>query len=87
MKTANYLGGAAALALSCARGSSGGPKGPTPPPRLEKPAPDFVAEVNKDLVALARESNASGWTQSTNITVDTQYLNARATEILERNAK
>ena len=36
------------------------------------------------LVELNREVNAAGWTQSTDITVDTQYLNARATErILE----
>ncbi len=68
------------MALACTLASCGGPKGPTPPPKLEKPAPDFVAELNKELVPLAREGNAAGWTQSTNITVDTQYLNARVTE-------
>ena len=36
--------------------------------------------VNNDLVELNREINAAGWTQSTYITVDTQYLNARVTE-------
>jgi peptidyl-dipeptidase A len=70
--------GATALALSCILASCGGPKGPTPPPKM--PAPDFVAGVNEDLVALNREGNAAGWTQATNITVDTQFLNARATE-------
>lgn len=80
MRMTNYLAGVSAIALSCALVSCGGPKGPTPPPKLEKPAPDFVAELNKELVPLAREGNAAGWTQSTNITVDTQYLNARATE-------
>ena len=59
-----------------------GPKGPTPPPKID--APVFVEEVNKELVGQLREINAAGWTQSTDITVDTQYLNARATErILE----
>jgi peptidyl-dipeptidase A len=82
MKLSNYLGGAAAIACACTLVSCGGPKGPTPPPKLEKPAPDFVAEVNKELVPLSRESYAAGWTQATDITVDTQYLNARATERL-----
>ncbi len=59
-----------------------GPKGPTPPPKID--APVFVEEVNKELVGQLREINAAGWTQSTNITVDTTYLNARATDrILE----
>jgi peptidyl-dipeptidase A len=44
------------------------------------PAKEFVEQVNKDLIALSREGNAAGWTQATNITVDTQLLNAKATE-------
>jgi peptidyl-dipeptidase A len=84
MKHPDYLRGGAAvissLALSLAVVSCGGPPGPRPPPKAEKPAPEFVAEVNKDLVGLFREGNAAGFTQATNITVDTQYLNARATE-------
>jgi peptidyl-dipeptidase A len=48
------------------------------PPKVEAKA--FVDQVNKDLVGVLREINAAGWTQSTDITVDTQYLNARATE-------
>ncbi|HEX6639383.1 MAG TPA: M2 family metallopeptidase [Steroidobacteraceae bacterium] len=82
MRFSNYIAGAAAGVLSCALVACGGPKGPTPPPKMEKPAPDFVAEVNKELTPLFREGNAAGWTQATNITVDTQYLNARATERL-----
>ena len=78
MKTANYWRGLSALAISCALVSCGGPKGPTPPPK--KPAPEFVADVNQELLGLSREGNAAGWTQATNITVDTQFLNARATE-------
>ena len=76
MSRSNYLVVASVLALA----SCGGPKGPTPPPKLEKPAPEFVAEINQELVPLLREGNAAGWTQSTNITVDTQFPNARATE-------
>jgi peptidyl-dipeptidase A len=70
----------AATAFSCVLVSCGGPKGPTPPPKLDKPAPEFVAEVNTDLNGIFREGNAAGFTQATHITVDTQYLNARATE-------
>ena len=78
----------AALLVGC----PAGPKGPTPPPATEKisaaepakqpklPAAQFVAQVNHDLVDLNREVNAAGWSQLTNITVDTNYLAARATE-------
>jgi peptidyl-dipeptidase A len=43
-------------------------------------ADEFVARVNKDLTVLAAETNAAGYTQATFITVDTQLLNARATD-------
>ena len=36
--------------------------------------------MNNELIVINREGNAAGWTQATDITVDTQYLNARATE-------
>ena len=71
---------ATSLAVTGLLGSCGGPKGPTPPPKLEKPAPEFVADLNKELVPLFREGNAAGWTQATYINVDTELLNARATE-------
>ncbi len=80
MKQSNYLRGTAALAASCLFVSCGGPPGPRPPPKLEKPAPEFIAEVNQELVGIYREGNAAGFTQSTHITPDTQFLNARATE-------
>ncbi len=54
------------------------PKGSQPPPKLEAVA--FVAQVNTDLVDLAREANAAGWTQQTVHHPDTQYLNARVTD-------
>ena len=69
-----------AIALSCTLVSCGGSRDQTTPPK--KPATDFVAEFNKDLIDLSREGNAAGWTQATNITVDSQYLNAKATERL-----
>ena len=74
--------GLTAVAAACTLTGCPGPKGPTPPPKID--APVFVASANKELVEQLREINAAGWTQSTDITVDTQYLNARATErILE----
>ncbi len=82
MSTSNYLRGTAAIttsvAAACLLASCGGPKGVTPPPKLEATA--FVAQVNTDLVELAKEGNAAGWTQQTYITPDTQYLNARVTD-------
>ena len=78
MNLNSTLRGATALLLSCAMVSCGGSGDQTTPPK--KSAPDFVAEFNKDLIDLSREGNAAGWTQATNITVDTQYLNAKATE-------
>ena len=80
MKAANSaaLRGAASLTAICLLTSCGGPKGVTPPPKLEAVA--FVAQVNTDLVDLAKEGNAAGWTQQTYITPDTQYLNARVTD-------
>jgi peptidyl-dipeptidase A len=43
-------------------------------------ADEFVARLNSELADRAFEVNAAGWTQSTYITVDTEYLNARAYE-------
>ncbi len=43
-------------------------------------ADEFVARVNSELAERAFEVNAAGWTQATYITVDTEYLNARAYE-------
>jgi peptidyl-dipeptidase A len=77
----NLSRAALALAVATLLASCNGPKGPTPPPKLEKPAPqEFIAQVNKDLVEINKEANAAGWTQSTYITPDTEYLNAKVTE-------
>jgi peptidyl-dipeptidase A len=43
-------------------------------------ADEFVARLNRQFKDLALEWNAAGWTQATYINVDTQLLNARATE-------
>jgi peptidyl-dipeptidase A len=80
MSATRYVRGSAALILAAAVAAVfvSCSKGTTPPPKLNAVA--FVSEVNTDLVDLLREGNAAGWTQATNITVDTQYLNARATD-------
>jgi peptidyl-dipeptidase A len=43
-------------------------------------ADEFVARLNKEFADIWLEGNAAGWTQATYINVDTQLLNARATE-------
>ena len=43
-------------------------------------ADEFVARINKEFADIWLEGNAAGWTQATYITVDTQLLNARATD-------
>jgi peptidyl-dipeptidase A len=43
-------------------------------------ADQFVERLNRKLTDTALEWNAAGWTQATFINVDTQLLNARATE-------
>ncbi len=82
MNLTNYLRGAAALSIAIAAGAlvgcPAGGKGANPPPT----ATEFVQQTNDELVPLLREGNAAGWTQATDITVDTQFLNARATERL-----
>jgi peptidyl-dipeptidase A len=84
MSSFNYQRGATAitstLAAACLLASCGGPKGVTPPPKTDAVA--FVKQVNTDLIELAKEGNAAGWTQQTYITADTQYLNARVTDRL-----
>jgi hypothetical protein len=86
MNNANYAQRAPFMALTlmgaCLLSSCNGPPGPKPPPKPEDEtaAKAFVSEVNKDLVGLAREGNAAGWTQQTYITADTQYINSMVTE-------
>jgi peptidyl-dipeptidase A len=43
-------------------------------------ADEFVARINREFADQWLEGNAAGWTQATYINVDTQLLNARATE-------
>ncbi|MEZ5531538.1 MAG: M2 family metallopeptidase [Steroidobacteraceae bacterium] len=70
-------GVAAVLALAgCAQ-----PSGPAQPAAGKSPDADaFIAQVNEELKPLLRESAAAQWTQATDITVDTQYLNARTND-------
>ena len=43
-------------------------------------ADEFVARINREFANIWLEGNAAGWTQATYINVDTELLNARATE-------
>jgi peptidyl-dipeptidase A len=49
-------------------------------PRSAESAEEFVARVNRELAALAREAQAAAYTEDTDITPDTELLSARATE-------
>jgi peptidyl-dipeptidase A len=75
MKTQLSVALVAPLALSLAACSR-----PKETPVEKIGAQEFVHQVNQELVGINRELNAAGWTQSTDITVDTQYLNSLATE-------
>jgi len=77
MKSTNYLRGALALLSICTLTACPGP-GPKPPPKVDGDA--FIAKVNDELVDINREGNAAGWTMATDITVDTQFLNSKATD-------
>jgi peptidyl-dipeptidase A len=81
MKPSNYLRGAAAvaaIAATCLLAGCPANDGPRPPIRID--GAEFTKQVNDELIVINREGNAAGYTQATNITVDTQYLNARTTE-------
>jgi peptidyl-dipeptidase A len=43
-------------------------------------ADEFVARINREFADIWLEGNAAGWTQATYINIDTELLNARATE-------
>ena len=45
-------------------------------------ADEFVARMNRELAAISLELSAAAWTQATYITVDTQFLTAKANERL-----
>jgi peptidyl-dipeptidase A len=79
MNPANYSRGAAALLVAVLGGvlQTSAAQESAKPPATDAKA--FVANVNRELVDLYREFNAAGWVQATNISADTQYLNALAT--------
>jgi peptidyl-dipeptidase A len=81
MSATNYLRGGAAIATmaaACLLAGCPANDGPRPPIRID--AAEFTKQVNDELIVINREANAAGYTQATDITVDTQYLNARTTE-------
>ncbi len=81
MSVTNYFRGAAAIAMAAAASLLAGcPANEGPKPPVLGDGAQFIKDVNTELTAVSREANAAGFTQATNITVDTQFLNARATE-------
>jgi len=50
------------------------------PAAVAETADEFIARINGEFADIWLEGNAAGWTQATYINVDTQLLNARATE-------
>ena len=79
-KAAQFKVGAAALIAIGAVLVAPGVQGAEAAKAAKVDAKTFVEGVNRDLVELNKEINAAGWVQSTYITEDTQYLNARVTE-------
>ncbi|MBV6417875.1 MAG: hypothetical protein CMLOHMNK_02651 [Steroidobacteraceae bacterium] len=74
---------AAVVAFAGALALAGCTKPSTPPgsgPGAAPTADEFIAQVNEQLKPLLRESAAAQWTQATDITIDTQYLNARSND-------
>jgi len=72
---------AAVLLLSAAAAPAGTPASPTPPPRRLS-ADEFVQRLNRELADLVIEQQSANWVEDTYITVDTELLNAKATERL-----
>ena len=69
------------LVGGCAPRESATPAGGTGPAAAAAESADaFVARLNRELTALAEEAQAAGFTQDTFITIDTQLLNARASD-------
>ena len=48
--------------------------------RQQETADQFVVRLNKELADLSLEGNKAAWTQATYINVDTEWLNAKASE-------
>ncbi len=81
MNASNYLRGTAAVAaVASACLLAGCPVKETSRQQPQGNGAQFIDDVNKELIAINRESSAAGFTQATYITTDTQFLNARATE-------
>ena len=81
MSSTNYFRGAAAIVIAAtAILLAGCPANEGPKPPVLGDGAQFIKDVNSEFTAISREASAAGFTQATNITVDTQFLNARATE-------
>ena len=69
----------AAFAVAC-RGGAGGDADTAPATADEARA--FLKDANDTMLRLSNEANQAGWVQNTFITVDTEAMNARASEAL-----
>jgi peptidyl-dipeptidase A len=69
------LAAAVAVTIGCGGGSPS-----TTPARTADEARAFLKEANDTMLRLSNEANQAGWVQNTFITVDTEAMNARASE-------
>jgi peptidyl-dipeptidase A len=65
---------AAVVTVGCGGSTS------SPPARTADEARAFLKEANETMLRLSNEANQAGWVQNTFITVDTEAINARASE-------
>jgi peptidyl-dipeptidase A len=73
-------GAVAVLFLTACTGKTPPASGPGADTSKPETADQFVARVNRELTEIEAEQASAGWVQGTFITVDTEYLNAKANE-------
>src|SRR5262245_50290826 len=73
-RLAAAIAAAIAIASGCSRDASQSEAAP------KETADQFVERTNRELTDLGREEAAAGWAYATNINMDTEFLNAKATE-------
>ncbi|HXS92128.1 MAG TPA: M2 family metallopeptidase [Steroidobacteraceae bacterium] len=78
MRNSVRLGAAIAAAIAIASGCSRDASQTAAAPK--ETADQFVDRLNRELTELGREQGAAGWAYATFINMDTEFLNAKATE-------
>jgi peptidyl-dipeptidase A len=74
VRLAAAIAAAIAIASGCSRDATQSAAAP------KETADQFVERVNRELTELGREEAAAGWAYATFINMDTEFLNAKATE-------